>query len=382
MALQRKSALRVAGAVALAALAVFVAIVMVRAELENPPPAPAATVRVSRAAMNAIEAQRLIEEVRYPPMWHRRRDEAEAKLLQALALDPDNAGAWFSLGELRLQQDRDHEPDAAKAAEAFEHALRVDPKHAPAATALAAIAFSQRNFDRAEQLWLQAPDARESVTGLSKVYLLQGNYDEAARWAQTGLAARPNDSELAQILSAARSRTLDDNLRKELEPARPVPRLSRGVMEAFRFRAQGLRREAIEAFEAALRKDPNDTLGHDGLAAMLLEDGRIAEARAHYEAVLERLPDSFSGKNGLANCLKAEGRTDEAIKIWEQLVKPFEATDLGSGSPQLAQLYIELKRYDRAIDMLEQCVEANPGYVEGRKMLETARRAAAENSIK
>jgi tetratricopeptide (TPR) repeat protein len=382
MAVRRESAPRVAGAVALPALSVFVGVMMVRAELEGAPRERQATVRVSRAAMNALEAERLIEQVRFPPMWHRRPEEAKEKLRAALALDPNNAGGWFLLGELQFQQDPFAKPDEAKAVEAFEHALRLDPRHARAATALAAIAFRQRNFERAEQLWLQAPGAPESDTGLAKVYLLKGNYDEAARRARTGLAARPNDSALRQILAAAAARTLNDDFRTELEPPRPVPRLSREVMEAMRLRARGLRQEAIEAFEAALSQDPDDTLAHEVLGSMLLEDGRVARARCHFETALKLFPNSFSARNGLAYCLKAESMTDEAVKIWEQLVKPIEAIDVGAGTPQLAQIYIELKRYDKAIAMMEQWVEANPRNVDGRRTLEAARRAAAADSIK
>ena len=59
----------------------------------------------------------------------------------------------------------------------------------------------------------------------------------------------------------------------------------------------------------------------NGLGFVLLNSGKVDEAKPYFEKCLEKEPDAAGPMNGLARCLKEEGKVDEAIALWEKMAK-------------------------------------------------------------
>ena len=299
-------------------------------------------------------------------------EAAQANFASAVELDPKNANAWNGLGWSRLRGGKTKEAQAA-----FAQAVKLEPNHPAALNGLGQAALQQKNYADAEKYLLKAaPTAPAACFGLARLYLLQGRYDQAATWADKALAEAPDDEEIKRIAEAAKARRLDDDLRRMIEPEAEAA-VSEDAQRGWDLFNRGMHRQAIEAFQAALKANPNDAGAHNGLGFALLSSGNVAEARPHFEQCLKIDPNALGALNGLARCLKAEGKTDEAVALWEQLQK--KSPGVNAGTVGLAQTYFELKQYDKAIPYLQQLAEANPEDADAKRKLEAARKAAGKS---
>ncbi len=147
--------------------------------------------------------------------WAGKWDEANPKFEAAVKLDPSNTNAWNGLGWCRVCAQ-----DDIGAVQAFKKCVELEPDHPPANKGLGQIYFSRRHDQKAEAHWLKVADkASGAQYGLAKMYLLQGKYAEAAKWAEKMVAASPDDELAKRILAAAKAKTLGPELRKRIEPA-------------------------------------------------------------------------------------------------------------------------------------------------------------------
>ena len=64
------------------------------------------------------------------------------------------------------------------------------------------------------------------------------------------------------------------------------------------------------------------------LGALLLEQGRVAEAEAVYRQDLRLHPDNGWALHGLAECLHREGRTEEMADVSARLQKAWARSDI------------------------------------------------------
>jgi tetratricopeptide (TPR) repeat protein len=306
-------------------------------------------------------------------LWQKGDAEAaQAKFASAVELDPKNANNWNGLGWSRLNTGKRKEAQAA-----FAQAVKLQPNHPAALNGLGQTALLLKQYDEAEKYLLKAaPTAPAAYYGLARLYLLQGKYDEAAKWADKALAQAPDDEGMKRVAEAAHAKRLDDDLRRMIEPEDEAA-TSESAQRGWELLNRGMQREAVEAFEAALKSNPNDLTAHNGLGFALLNSGNVAEARPHFEACLKLNPNALGAMNGLARCLKAEGKTGEAVALWEQLVK--KAPGVNAGTVGLAQTYFEEKQYDKAVPYLEQLVKADPKDPDARRKLEAARKALGKS---
>lgn len=307
-------------------------------------------------------------------LWQRGQAEAaQAKFAAAVELDPKSANTWNGLGWSRMRSGKHKE-----AGTAFAEAVKIEPTHPAALNGLGQAAFQQRKYDEAEKhLTKAAPTAPAAYFGLARLYLIQGKYDEAAKWAEKAAAESPDDEGMKRVLEAARAKNLDADLRRVIEPPAPTEAVADDVKRGWQLVNRGMQRQAVEAFRAALKANPDDGNAHNGLGFALLNAGNVAEAKTHFEACLKIDPNAFGAMNGLARCHKAQGKNDEAIALWEQLVK--KSPGVNAGTVGLAQTYYELKQYDKAIPYLEQVAKANPDDADARRKLEAARKAAGKS---
>jgi tetratricopeptide (TPR) repeat protein len=79
--------------------------------------------------------------------------------------------------------------------------------------------LSKRNYDDAEKFLLKAsPKAPAAWYGLARLYLLQGKFEDAERWAQNIVDAGQADESVRKMLEAAQKKKLSEGLRLVIEP--------------------------------------------------------------------------------------------------------------------------------------------------------------------
>ena len=76
--------------------------------------------------------------------------------------------------------------------------------------------------------------------------------------------------------------------------------------------------EAKDAYERALRADPDHTDAHVNLGRLLHEQNAPAAAEKHYRAALELEPDHETAAFNLGVALEDLGRIDDAIRVYQQ----------------------------------------------------------------
>jgi Flp pilus assembly protein TadD len=128
-----------------------------------------------------------------------RSGEAVAWLRQAVAIDPEFAGAWVNLG-VALRR----EGDAAGAEAAYRKALEIDPQTSSAYTNLASMLRTRGRDGEAEALLALATnlDHRNpfSYVALGDLSLAQGRLEEAQRFYRQALRRHRDDAEIYAAL--------------------------------------------------------------------------------------------------------------------------------------------------------------------------------------
>jgi tetratricopeptide (TPR) repeat protein len=120
--------------------------------------------------------------------------------------------------------------------------------------------------------------------------------------------------------------------------------------------------EAVGAFEAALRLEPDDPEIHGNLGIALAMVGRGAEARRHLERALALAPESPQAHSNLANALAAAGDLAAAADHYRTAVrlKPRFA----DAENNLANVLAQQGAVDEAIRHYEAALAADPDYVD------------------
>ena len=97
-------------------------------------------------------------------------------------------------------------------------------------------------------------------------------------------------------------------------------------------------RGAVEAFQAALRLQPNHADALNNLGNALRDMGRLDEAIAAYEKAVKLRPDFWGAMRCLGNAYKDQGLLDEAF-AWYERAAAVNPADTVSQSNRLYALY-------------------------------------------
>ena len=297
---------------------------------------------------------------------------AAAKFEQAVELAPKNASAWNGLGWSRFNGGE--YDDANKA---FRKVLALERKHPAALNGLGQLALLQRNYKEAEKYLLAAaPQASAAWWGLTRLYLLQGKFDQARKWAKKIVDSGNTDPSANEMLKAAEAKQLSPELRQKIEPPEKSDRTSTDVLRGWQLFRQGRSNEARDIFEAALAGDPDNGAALNGMGWCLLVGGETAKAKPYFEKVIAANGNASGALNGLARVLKAEGDLDGAIKLWQDMVERFPGPHAGTSG--LAGAYYEKGEYKKSVALYEELVRAYPDNEDYRSRLATAKEKASE----
>ncbi len=151
-------------------------------------------------------------------LWQRQDyDGAADRFDRAVKADPKLTAAWNGLGWSRFNGGK---PDDA--VPAFEHALALDPAYPAALNGIGQIRFAQNKLDEAERYLLKAaPRATAAQWGLTKIYLLKGNWADAKKYGKMIVASTPpgpDQDDAKAMLKAAEAGALPDELRQKIAP--------------------------------------------------------------------------------------------------------------------------------------------------------------------
>jgi tetratricopeptide (TPR) repeat protein len=287
-------------------------------------------------------------------LWQERKlDLAETKFVEAVELNPKAEHAWNGLGWARLNQGK-YEP----AIEAFNKCVELAANHPGANNGLGQVYLALKKYEEAEKyLLVAAPEGSAAWVGLARLYIVKEQFEKALPFAEKLAAQDANNEYYKKMLEAAKTKQIDDSLKRLLDPPKPT---ETDIAAAKAWQAMNTVSLVAgkEAFEKVLAGAPDNLSANNGMGFCLLNLGDATGAKPYFEKCLKLEPNSGGPLNGLARCLKAEGKTEEAIKLWEQLEE--QSPIPTAGAVGLAQTYLELKQYEKAVKYYEDLVKAGP----------------------
>lgn len=237
-------------------------------------------------------------------------EKAEEYCLKAIHISPKNADYYYWLGAVYGLQALNGElidalAVASRLRDAFQKALKINPKHANARFAMA-------------QYYLQAPP------------YAGGSIKEARRLA---LEAMPFDELTARRILASVYRVEKKPAAAEDEYRRAVEsdRKNVEVLNEFAVFYINEKRynEAIECYERALALDTTNMFVLQGLGDVFTLQNRYDEASAMYQKSLSILPRHTSALMGLARLNERQKNKLEAIKYYTLAAKCDPKSKLG-----------------------------------------------------
>jgi tetratricopeptide (TPR) repeat protein len=229
------------------------------------------------------------------------RDQAEALLLKAIAIDPTYANAYHALGGFYWGPDRARSLEMYKAALAagglepfferfatgrvafiegrmedaaiaLEEAVALQPDHGDAVvllgTALSRLGRLEEAISLLEDAVQRSPRAFWPLVELGRIYIDLGDYDQAIETLNTAASRRADMAQPFELLAIA-------------------------------YQSTGQLEQAINAWQQAVTVTPKNALLHVQLGDALAEAGRPEEAIAAYRAALAINPGNGQARDGL-----------------------------------------------------------------------------------
>lgn len=137
--------------------------------------------------------------------------------------------------------------------------------------------------------------------------------------------------------------------------------------EIVQIAGQGREAEAIGAFERFLVASPHHAGAHNDLGVLYYRTGRPQEAVAQYRMAVDAEPRNTIFRKNLADALFIEQRdTEAALRQYVEIltIEPRDAETLMA----LAQVCIELQRYDDAMTFLNTLLSTEPWHQQAREL--------------
>jgi putative PEP-CTERM system TPR-repeat lipoprotein len=258
--------------------------------------------------------------------------KARAHYEQALQADPLYLPAVRSLAALDVA---DRQPQ--QAVKRFENVLAADPANAWARMAIidlkSKLGVSRAELEKLLQDALkQDADALAPRVALVRFHLQGGNAKAALSLAQEGLAARPDQPELLQVLAQAQAQSGDVNqalltLNKAvaLQPGVPQPLILLAELQL----GQKDSAAALQSLKRALAAKPDHLPAQLAMARVLAGMGRIDEALGHARAIQKQRPNENLG-------LALEGDLETQARRHDKAAQAYRASLRGQPSSDLA----------------------------------------------
>ena len=206
--------------------------------------------------------------------------------------------------------------------------------------------IARKKTSQAEKLLLQAvevePDMDRAWLRLAEIYASSGRFVKAASVYRRQLARKRRANPELQL------------------------RYARALSWAGRYP------NAISAFEAYLKRRPDDASAHFEIAEAHRWAGQSEEALPHYQKAIEQRPGEQTALTGLAMAYQNLGRHEDAVKTYDSIIEQHPAAEQAvAARAESFKLWQQERRrlavsaqeegdYAEAIALLQKYSEANP----------------------
>ena len=293
-------------------------------------------------------------------------DAALKSVAEILQLDPKNGPARMIeaaslLGEKKYKEAR----------ELLEAIRRANPNAPDIDFSLGMVALKEGRLQDAESIFRSAyavnPKDSRGLVGLVETLAAEGHLDQATQFLEAEIAKNPNRNDLHMTLGnvAARAGNFDLSISQFRTVLAELDKDSRARGDVYfrlglTLRKRGDLNGAIEALAKARESLPDNLLVIDELALSLQTAGRKAEARQAYEQAVKLDPQNGLALNNLA-FLMAEGGAgdlDQALTFAQRakMVLP----NMNEVSDTLGWIYLKKNMADNAMDIFQELVTKAP----------------------
>lgn len=291
-------------------------------------------------------------------------DKALAKLDAILAKEPANISALMLAAKIYSSKN-----DYTNAAATYEKVLNIDPKFSPALNNLAYL-YSEylNNVDRAYDLAQRARDLLpvdpSTADTLGWIDVKRGSYDSALTLLKDSAAKMPNEPEIQFHLGMAAYMTADEaTARTALQqawqsgkdfPGRAECETCLSILKIDPTTADATARALLDK---RLNQKPGDPIALNRLARIYQRDGNTDKAIESYQAVLRTVPKSLDAMLNLAR-LFAPKDLEKAYNMAKAASKvaPYDP----QVSHLLGRLAYQSGDYHLATSQLQQSAQAQP----------------------
>jgi tetratricopeptide (TPR) repeat protein len=295
-------------------------------------------------------------------------DEAVAANRQAIALDPKRAGMYVNLGALEYIQGNVDEAEAA-----YKASVAADPTSLMGVLGLAEFYSIVARDTDAERVYKEALALDVgNVTAnraIAMFYLQTGRRVEAERFlkkiAETSKTTESMFDLVDFYISGGRHREAADIL--QVMRTKPVAFATASVKLALIASIDGFSKEALRIVDEILAREPSNASAMALRAQVLLRDRRRTEAFAAAQAAVKSNPKLVAAQFAYGLAAKARGETTLAKGAFLEVLK-LSPNSL-EALLELADLHLQARLPDSALDFAEQAVRMNPRLVEARLML-------------
>jgi Tfp pilus assembly protein PilF len=160
-----------------------------------------------------------------------------------------------------------------------------------------------------------------------------------------------------------------DNAVREFKRAISLSPQSDNAVTAYDYLAtaylkQGNNKEAIKAYQSALRLSPNRDDLYNKLGNILLEEGNPDQAIRSYQSALRIAPHSTNYFYSLGEAYLAKGSVEDAKSQFQKIIQ-FSPEEYG-GYYGLGQAYYKAGEYEKAVEQFEKVVNLKEDFLYAR----------------
>ena len=255
------------------------------------------------------------------------QETARTRLRAAVEIDPSLWEAWFDLGVIAY---KDGDDDAA--IDAFGRALKLKQNHIPSLLARAEASRRSGHGKEARADYEAAlkvteeddPNRKDAAARLASLLRDGGDFDDAVEVLRDVIRVAGANAkiytELGLIYIAQKRLEL---ARLVLAKAAELDAKDPAVYNAFAVLAlrQGKAQEAFDRFDQAVSLDPSYIDARFNKAAVLLDAGDYARAKAELTTIVEKRPDDYAAFVALGVAQRGLKDFAAAKTTWDRVIK-------------------------------------------------------------